>query len=340
MKRLHPIAKYVTQYFYSYLQMQRGYSENTLLAYRDSLKLLFCYVSDKLNKNVEELNFEDINDRNVTDFLDYLEIKRHVSPKTRNARLMAIKSFSSYVAWEEPTLLECCQRLNSIPNMRVQKSAIAYLDSSELKELLDCIGTDSPLGMRDKAILLLMFNSGARAQETANLTTDDIHYGGSAYVRILGKGNKFRTCPLWDETTAAIKNYLQCRRNKSSPFLFLNMKGDQLTRFGIRYIIKKYVKFVSEDSSIHGKNIGPHSIRHGTAMNLLKAGNDVNMVSIWLGHVNINTTHQYLEIDLEMKRDLLKKANTLADHDGGSPPVWRQDKVLSYLDSVAKRNMP
>jgi integrase/recombinase XerD len=182
-------------------------------------------------------------------------------------------------------------------------------------------------------------STGARAQEVVDLKVSDIKFEQLGQVRIVGKGRKQRTCPLWKETTEAIKQSIDQRNdnNQQSP-LFLNAKGNKFTRFGIRYIVKKYGKLAAEkEPSIGKKKIGPHTIRHSTAMHLLKSGNEINMVGIWLGHASINTTHAYLEIDLEMKKKMLDKMSPPINSEP-SECLWKQDKVMAWIDSLIRPN--
>jgi integrase/recombinase XerD len=330
------LAHYIGGFFNDYLAIQRGVSDNTILAYRDSLKLLFCYIADKQRHAVDKLKLGEFNHRIIISFLNHLEQKRGVSIRTRNARLAAIRTFFAYIARESPALLSKCQLIRSIPTKKTQHREIEYLNEAEIKALLQSVDMDSRTGARDNAILLLMFNSGARAQELVDVKIRDLRLDKAGQIQLVGKGNKRRSCPLWPETVAAIKGYLDVRGVSSEDeCLFLNVVGQTITRFGLRYIVKKYSALAAKQQvSISKKSIGPHSIRHSTAVHLIKAGNEINMVRIWLGHANINTTHTYVDIDLEMKRVMLMKT---------SPPEcktpkkkWRQENILCWLDSLSK----
>ena len=331
----HPIARYIARFFNDYLSLQRGLSHNTILAYRDGLKLLLSYVAAQLKKPVESLMVEQIDHLIITAFLNSLEKERGVCVKTRNARLAAIRTLFTFLAHEEPCLLEQCLLVKSIAIKKAPHKMIEYLNAEEMTALFQSIELDTALGVRDSALLLLMFNTGARAQEIVDISIDDLKLDQTGSVKLRCKGNKQRTCPLWKETVEAIQQYLTIRNSQNSErALFLNAKGEPFTRFGIRYVVKKYSALAEiKEKSISKKNVGPHTIRHSTAMHLLKAGNEINMIGMWLGHASINTTHVYLELDLEMKTEILNKA---------SPPInaiyskdlWKTDRVMQWLDSL------
>lgn len=340
MSSSHNVANYMNPFFNNYLAVQRGLSHNTILAYRDALKLFLCFAADSRKKSVEKLILEELDENMLLAFLSHLEKNRAVTARTRNARLSAIRTFFKFVARETPDLLEQCRKIRTIPKKREEYKMVEYLDSNEIKTLLNSIDLNAPNGLRDKALLMLLFNTGARAQELVDLRIQDLRLDASGQVRLIGKGKKQRSCPLWPDTVDTINLYLQHRKpnNPNEPFLFLNANGKQLTRFGIRYIIKKHAAVASRLApTIADKNVNPHTFRHSTAMHLIQAGNDIHMVSMWLGHADINTTHIYLEIDLEMKRKmLLKTTQPDSTLDSYSPP-WKQDSVLKWLDALSSK---
>lgn len=332
----HSIANFIRSFFSHYLPIQKGLAPNTILAYRDAIKLLLCYAADTLHKNVEELSVENINESLVLNFLDHIENTRGCSARTRNARLAAIRAFFSFIARQEPPLLIHCQMIRTIPIKRTQHKTVDYLEENEMQALLDSTDPYSRTGVRDKALLLLLYNTGARVSEIVGLKITDLRLKGSAQIKLLGKGSKYRSCSLWDETIEALDDYLKQRTPKdpANHQLFLNANGASITRFGVRHIIGKYATIAKKKcSSIAVKVVTPHTIRHTTAMHLLRSGNDVNMVSYWLGHADINTTHVYVEIDMEMKRQMLQKAGP---PNVKKPLPWQKPNVLQWLNTLAK----
>lgn len=330
----HLLANFMKRFFAHYLPVQKGLAVNTILAYRDTIKLLLCYAADTLNKNADELYVEEMDESLVLAFLDHLENIRGCSPRTRNARLAAIRILFAFIAREEPVLLLQCQKIRTIPLKRTEHKMVEYLEEKEMQALLDTVDINSRTGMRDKALLLLLYNTGARVSEIVELKIANLRLTGTAQVTLMGKGKKYRSCLLWPETVKALGTYLKLRVSKdpATEQIFLNANGVPVTRFGVRHIIRKYAESAQTNCpSLKTKSINPHTIRHTTAMHLLRAGNDVNMISYWLGHADINTTHIYIEIDMEMKRKMLLK--TKAPTVSKAMP-WQKPNILKWLESL------
>jgi site-specific recombinase XerD len=330
------LANPLKRFFSHYLPVQRGLATNSVLAYRDTLRLLLCYAADTWKKSVDELRVEDLDQALVLAFLDHLETDRGCSCRTRNARLAAIRTFFAFLAREDPTGLPHCQIIRAIPLKRTAYKTMAYLEEPETQAVLNAVDGTARTGLRDQVLLLVLYNTGARVSEIVNLKTTDLRLDDAPQVTLLGKGRKHRSCPLWPETAQALRVYLQQRvpHEPGLEQLFLNANGLALTRFGVRYILRKYAtKAQYACSSLTGKRVSPHTIRHTTAMHLLRSGNDLNMVSYWLGHANINTTHVYVEIDMEMKRQMLQKAPAPAVHNASA---WRKPGILEWLTRLAK----
>lgn len=330
------LAHLIKRFFSHYLPLQKGLALNTILAYRDAIKLLLSYSADTSNKNVELLRVEDIDESLVLAFLEHVEKTRGCSPATRNARLAAIRALFGFIAREEPSLLLHCQLIRTIPLKRTQHKTVDYLEENEMQALLNAVEPNSRTAVRDKALVLLLYNTGARVSEIVQLKEADLRLDDAAQVNLMGKGRKHRCCPLWPETLKALKDYLDQRAPKdpSAQQLFLNANGSPLTRFGLRHIIGKYATAAKgQCPSIAAKAVTPHTIRHTTAMHLLRAGNDLNMVSYWLGHADINTTHIYVEIDMDMKRRMLEK---IPPPDVKDPLPWQKPDVLHWLNALAK----
>jgi site-specific recombinase XerD len=335
MKQL--LANFMKPFFSHYLPIQKGLATNTLLAYRDAIKLLVCFAADTLRKSADELSVEEIDETLVLAFLDHLETVRSCTPRTRNARLAAIRVFFAFIAREEPVLLLQCQRIRTIPLKRTEHKTVEYLEEGEMQALFDAVDVNARTAARDKALLLLLYNTGARVSEIVGIKIKDLRLrGAAAQVSLLGKGNKHRSCPLWPETAQALQAYLKVRnpQDPAAEQLFLNTNGIPVTRFGIRHILRKYAASArNQCRSMRSKTVNPHTIRHTTAMHLLRAGNDINMVSYWLGHADINTTHVYVEIDMDMKRRMLER--TAAPLVANDLP-WQRPDILQWLATLTK----
>jgi integrase/recombinase XerD len=330
------LANPVKRFFSDYLPVQKGLVTNTVMAYRDALKLLLCYAADMRKKAVEELTVEDLDEPLVLAFLDHLETARGCCVRTRNSRLAAIRAFFGFLAREDPLLLPQCQTVRAIPLKRGEHKTMTYLEEEEMQAVLDAVDGKARTGVRDQALLLLLYNTGARASEIVNLKLNDLRLDDSPQVNLSGKGQKHRSCPLWPETAEVLRVYLQQRipRDPRCEQVFLNANAYPLTRFGLRHILRKHVaQSQGKCPSLANKRVSPHTLRHTTAMHLLRSGNEVNMVSYWLGHADINTTHVYVEIDMEMKRRMLEKAPSPAVNRAAP---WRKPGILEWLDSLTK----
>ena len=334
----HLIAEYMNPFFHDYLVGQRGLSANTQLSYRDSLKLFFLFISENSGKSVDRIKIEDLTDSMVFAFLGHLETKRQCSARTRNSRLAAIRTFFTFLGRNNPVFLMQCHRIKSIQQKKTRHKIVDYLEENETQAFFESIDTVSRTGLRDKALFLSLYNTGARVQEIVDIKICDIRFDTPGQVKISGKGNKSRLCPLWPETITAIREYLgeRLRHNLETQHVFLNANGAPITRFGIRCIVRKYADLAkAKCPAIGRKSIGPHTFRHTTAMHLLRAGNDINMVRLWLGHADIQTTHCYIEIDMEMKRKILETCQS-PRMGAEKANKWLKPDVLKWLDNLAK----
>lgn len=324
-------------FFSNYLPQLRGMSAHTILSYRDSLKLLLQFLAQQKNRSVSHLTIEDIGVAEVIAFLDHLEKNRRNGIGTRNIRLSALHSFFRYLACMYPEYLDQSQRILSIPFKHMTTRTVEYLEFEEIMAVLQAADRSQPDGRRDYALLALMFNTGARVQEIVDLKANDLQLSKPFSVRILGKGRKERICPLWAETTHVLREYVEERGIdvRKPVTLFLNHLGKPLTRFGVRYILAKYLRNASDvQPSLEKKRLHPHSMRHSTAVHLLKSGVDLSTIAHWLGHVSVNTTNKYAAMDLEMKRQAIAKAKPLGD-ETNPQSSWRQNPdILEWLESL------
>jgi site-specific recombinase XerD len=319
-------------FFVDYLPQQRALSPHTLQSYRDSLKLLLQFAAGKKD-DPSQLTVEQLPPEKVTGFLQSLETGRHNRVSTRNVRLSAIHSFFRYLGREYPEHLELTQRILSIPFKRTATRLIEHLDFDEIQALLKAVPTQQANAGRDRALLSLMLNTGARVSEIVGLETADLRLMVPCSVILRGKGRKERICPLWPETARLLQHLIEQRgiQPTQSVPLFLNHRGGRLTRFGIRLILSKHTNTATrQQPSLKNKRIHPHSIRHSTAVHLLRSGVDLSTIAHWLGHVSVNTTNKYLSVDLEAKREALAKVKPLLK--GRRLGKWRQEPgIIAWL---------
>jgi integrase/recombinase XerD len=325
----------IRDYFTDHLPRLRGTSPHTVHSYRDSLVLLLRFLSQQRNKPVTALQLTDLDPSGILAFLSHLEQERKNSISTRNVRLSAIHAFFHFVASRNPEHLELAHRVLGIPFKRARQRVIDYLEYEEIDAILKIIDRTSPQGSRDYALLATMFNTGGRVQEIADLRACDLQLTKPFQVRLFGKGRKERYCPLWPQT-AAVLRALCHQRNldlKSETRVFLNHRGQPITRFGIRHILARCLRFACETApNLRKKRLHPHSVRHSTAVALLRSGVDLSTISHFLGHASLVTTNRYAKVDLEMKRKAIAKVKPVPRR-SGTP--WSKDStVLDWLESL------
>ena len=330
------LASLLRGFFVDYLPRQRALSPHTLASYRDSIKLLLQFFAGK-NGDTTKLTIEYLTVTRITAFLQHLETARRNCTCTRNVRLSAVHSFFRYLGGECPEHLAQAQRILSVPFKRTSTREIQHLDLDEILALLAAVDPKTPSGTRDLALLSLMFNTGARVSEIVALQTDDLQMLSAPTVVLRGKGRKERICPLWPETVRLLERMLEERGVKpgESAALFLNHRGIQLTRFGVRLILRKYFqKAAKSQPTLKDKRLHPHSLRHSTAVHLLRSGVDLSTIAHWLGHASVNTTNKYLSVDLEAKREAIAKAKPHLKEAGRSGK-WRHDPdLITWLETL------
>lgn len=307
--RPNALGNALVRFFQEYLPTMRGMSLHTIRGYRDAIILFLRYTSKRTGRGIENLNLNDFTAEQVGEFLTFLEKERSNGIATRNARLAALHTLARFLTSEYPEHLAELQRILGLPFKRGAKQApIEYLEPNEVKALLDHIDRSTDSGRRDYTLFALMFNTGARVQEILDLRRCDIRTDPPHQVRLTGKGGKIRICPIWAHTAALLRELARKSPNAgdAEATLFLNERGGKLTRFGVRYLLKKYVKAAATSiDALNKKRIHPHCLRHGTAIALLKAGVDFATISQWLGHASLNTTMIYARADLDLKRQAL-----------------------------------
>ena len=333
-KSPNQLALALRDYFGEFLPGVRNVSPHTIASYRDSLVLLLRFVAAQQRRCVSLLDFKDISAQQILCFLTDLESKRHNTATTRNVRLSAIHAFFRYVAARHPDRLEHCQRALVIPFKRAHQRTIEYLEYEEIQHVLSAVDQSTRDGRRDYALLATLFNTGARVQEILDLRACDVQLTKPFQVRLFGKGRKERFCPLWPQTARLLRSFFKERllEPHSQRQVFLNHRGEPLTRFGVRYLLRKYQDRARVHvAGLRDKRLHPHSLRHSTAVALLKAGVDLSTISQWLGHASPNTTNKYATIDLEMKREAIAKVKPIR---GQRRTAWRSRSVLDWLEGL------
>lgn len=312
MHRHELLGSWVRRFLLEHIVGERNLSANTQRSYRDTLAMLLPFLSAQAGRPLDRLEVIDLSASCVRLFLTHLEQKRHVSVTTRNQRLAGIRSLARFVAEHSPQHVAWYGDIKTVPFKKTIRNLICYLEKSEVEALLAIPDRTTIAGQRNHALLLFLYNSGARASEAAGLCIADLDLTPTATpsVRILGKGMKERRCPLWRKTATELAQLVEGRSPRER--VFLNRRGQPLTRFGIYNLLKVCVERARKCTpSLLTKRVSPHTLRHSTATHLLRAGVDLNTIRSWLGHVSLDTTQVYAEMDLEMKARALEKCDTM-----------------------------
>jgi len=326
------LGPWVRRFLLEHLIGERNLARNTQRSYRDTLALLLPFAAARAGTPVDRLVIDDFSPERVRAFLHHLEEARGCALSTRNQRLAALHALARFIAIHRPEHIAWAAQIRAIPFKKAPTPVMGYLDKTEMDALLTAPDRRTPQGQRDHALLLFLYNAGGRAAEVAHVTIADLDLGRSPSVRFVGKGNKVRLCPLWPLTARSLAP-LVTGRGPAEP-LFLNRRKRPITRFGIHALVKRTVaQACGHVPSLGAKRVSPHTIRHTTAAHLLRAGVDLNTIRAWLGHVSLDTTHLYAEIDLEMKAKALACCELSTP--AGGQKRWRDDKgLLAFLRSL------
>jgi len=325
---------FVQTFFQDYLRGVRGASEHTVRAYRDTLKLFFSFLAHRTRRPVAELSLDDIQPAAVLAFLDHVEAQRRNCAATRNCRLAALRSFVQHLLRHDLTRADQYGRVLSIGSKRATQRVIAYLEPEEARAIIAAVNPSAPNGQRDRALLLFLYNTGARISEALAVHPRELRLDSPRQVRLYGKGAKERLCPLWPETVAALRQII--RGDSADQLVFRNSRGAPLTRDGVAYLLTKYVRRASETlPDLRGRRVTPHVMRHSCAVALLQAGVDLSVIRDYLGHASITTTSRYITSNLKMKRDVLEAFWNRAGLQKEPRRRWRPSpKLLAFLQSL------
>jgi site-specific recombinase XerD len=319
-----------------YLVGERNLARNTQKSYRDALRQFLPFIARAAHRRIERLRVEDASPTHTRAFLRDLEKTRRCGIATRNQRLAAIHSLASFIALHSPEHVEWSRQIQAIGSKKVARPLIGYLEKDELDALLNAPDQRTAQGRRDYAVLLFLYNTGARADEVAQVRIGDLDLGavssrdGSSVV-LRGKGNKSRRCPLWRKTVDELRSLIE--RRAATEHVFLNRRGQPLTRFGIHALVERYAtRVATKMPCVAKKRVSPHTIRHTTATHLLRSGVDINTIRAWLGHVCLSTTNVYAEVDLKMKAKALTRCEI---KDGKRKKPWgKNPRLMEFLRTL------
>jgi integrase/recombinase XerD len=332
------LGQIVFAFFEDHLRLQKGFRPGSIRSYRDALKLLLIHVARLCRRPITRLALSDLTFERVLDFLRMIEDARKNQVRTRNQRLAALRTFYRYLAVHYPEMLAEAQRVEAIPTKRTLAAKTVYLERDEVDALFRTLPKQGSLALRDRALLMFLYNTGARVQEAADLRVADLDLNEPHRVRLHGKGDKWRTCPIWPETVELLKQLMADRQVEKNSPVFVSQLQQPLTRFGIYKIVKRHTAMLkcSALGERHG-GLFPHAFRHSTAVHLLEAGVEVNVIRGWLGHVSLDTTNRYAEITLRTKQAAVAACLPPVDLPAACHPVggWRKDAdLVKWLESL------
>jgi site-specific recombinase XerD len=325
-------ATLVQEFFCVRLIQQQDASARTVASYRDTVRLLLDYLQRVRKTRPTDVAMSDLDAPTITAFLDHLEKGRCNSARTRNVRFAAIRSFMRYVASRDPISLPIAQRVLAIPLKRFARPALTFLSREEVAAVLDAPDGSTWSGHRDRVLFSLLYNTGARVSEAIAIRRTDVSLDAARSVRLLGKGRKQRTVPLWKSTAEQLRNWESRISPEPNGYLFPNRHGERLSRSGVEKRLRDTVAEAAERCpSMRGKKVSPHTLRHTTAMHLLQSGVDITVIALWLGHESTGTTHHYVEANLAMKDEALARLSDIPTKDVRFRP---KDDLLSFLESL------
>jgi site-specific recombinase XerD len=333
MKKLDPIFDSVESFFVEHLKLARGCSPCTLKSYRDTLRLLFEYTCQSRNHSIDHLTLDDFDVELVLAFLNHLERTRRNRVSTRNCRLTAVRSFFAHVLRRHPEHAGRLARILALQTKRYPSAPPRHLEPPAVRALLRHPDRQTPAGRRDYALILFLFNTGARVSEATGVLRKDLLPGPA--VHLCGKGRKERVSPLWPETFSAIKTLNGKGSNDPEQPVFQSLRGHALSRHGVYHILARHAAAVHKiDASVPAK-IWPHLLRHSCATSLLQAGVDLVTIRDQLGHVNVTTTERYATSNLTLKRAALEAFWATAGMSAPKHTRWRASKkMLQFLRSI------
>jgi site-specific recombinase XerD len=320
------------RFFTERLLGQLGASPNTIACYRDAFRLLLRFAAERLRRTPSDLRVEDLDASFLGQFLDHLEHTRGCSARTRNARLSALHAFFRYVALEEPSYALHCQRVLAMPAKRYERRPVEFLGEEEIAALVAAPDPATWIGRRDRTLLLVAVRTGLRNSELTALRRADVTLETGAHVRCLGKGRKKRCTPLHPDIIPILKSWLQEQDPDPGAPLFPGSRGGHLSADAVQRLVSKYVAVATTRyPSLAEKKITPHTLRHSTAMEMLRRGVDRSVIALWLGHESIETTQHYLHADMQLKEQALAHANP----SGLAPGRYRPDDALiAFLEGL------
>jgi site-specific recombinase XerD len=328
-KTLGPV---IHSFFADHLITVKGLRPASVRSYRDTVRLLLIFTAADKSCKITRLTLGDLTYDRVVKFLRHLEHDRGNHVRTRNQRLAVLHTLFEYIAVRSPEMLAACQQVTAIPMKRSAPAETRFLERDEIEDLLNKMPRAGRHALRDRALILFLYNTGCRAQEAADLRAGNLELAEQPLTRLHGKGDKWRTCPLWRQT-ADLLTALTGPDADPSDAVFAS-RSQPLTRHGIYKIVRRHTARFDDPRT--GRQVSPHTFRHTAAVHLLEAGVEVNVIRGWLGHADLSTTNRYAEINTKAKQEALRSLQPPGISAGSrTKPVWQSDDtLLNWLDSL------
>lgn len=317
----------IKHFFCDHLPALRGGSANTISTYSEAVSLFLKYLRDNKKITPSKVCIDDFSVQNIIDFLNFLEKERGNSISTRNARLAAIRSLAKYLLLEKPEWAGHLHRIMSIPLKKTPVSILGYLSQKEIDVILE-EPDDTWLGRRDRAMFTLMYNTGIRVSEIIEMRVSDVRLDRNNAINVCGKGRKSRSLPIWKSTATLLRQWIKSNRFRSDSLLFPNNQGTKMTRSTFAKRLTNTVKAASvKCKELKSRKVSPHTM----AMHFLQAGIDITVIAMWLGHESIETTHIYIDADMELKTKALQ---SLQDPESKNFRYKPEDPLLALLEDM------
>lgn len=331
-----PLGPLISSFFIDHLPVQKGLRQGSIRSYRDTILMFLRFMSEQRRRAIASLAVEDLGFDDVLAFLKHLEQQRGNCVRTRNQRRAALNTLFAYVALREPEMLAACQQIAAIPVKRTPLPDTHYLEHDEVTALFRSLPRQGRFALRDRTLLLFLYNTGARVQEVADLRIEHLDLKLPAKAHLHGKGDKWRICPLWEDTVRHLQQLLADRSVAPGHPIFCAGNSRPLTRFGIYKIVRRHASFLDADGP-HPRRVTPHLFRHTAAVHLLESGVEINVIRAWLGHVSLDTTNRYAELTLRAKAEALRVCEVKVESSAASHArtAWKDDKaLLEWLNSL------
>lgn len=330
-----PLGPVLHSFFVDHLIIVKGLRPASVRSYRDTIRLLLAFLATERGCKITRLQLGDLTFERIVGFLGHLEHDRGNHVRTRNQRLAAVHTLFDYIATRSPEMLGVCQQVAAIPMKRAAPAETHYLERDEIEHLLKHLPGSGRLALRDRTLLLFLYNTGARVQEVADLRVEHLHLGDHPLVRLHGKGDKWRTCPLWQQTARLLAALLDSLDPPPTPHdAVFTANRRPLTRYGIYKIVRRHGSGL--DHAATRRRVSPHTFRHTAAVHLLESGVEVNVIRGWLGHADLATTNRYAEINTKAKQEALRACEPPST--SAAPranPIWKSDEsLLKWLASL------